>query len=604
MIKNQLLRFLPCVIIVTSALGQKPVYEDFVGAGHSEGVNISTSSSLHKPEREKPAGGISSLNGLGLESRQMEAARFLAQAGFGGKPHEINNLAAHLNFESWIDHQFSVKPTSMLYENRIAYQTAKNLRALTDDVSDYTNRTRHFHYAWWQSVMTNPDQLRQRVAMALSEIIVISTNGPINNNGENYSSFYDVLLTNSFGNYKDLLYEVTMHPAMGVYLTYLRNPKTDTTSNTFPDENYAREVMQLFSIGLYELNQDGSVKLDSNGDPIPTYNNEDIIELSKVFTGLGAGGLNQNAVNSGRELKFSTGQNDIDYKLPMNMYDNEHEPGEKYLLNGYVIPGGLSGIQDIELAIGHLFDHPNVGPFIGRKLIQNLVKSNPSPIYIQDVSAAFNDNGEGVRGDMKAVIKAILLHEEARECLWQTELTNGKLLAPKIRYTSFARAIQLDAPNNLHYTEGGDFFEDTFHRVLSAPSVFNFYSPDHVPNGPMNELDLVGPEFEIFNSVTSIGYLNQVNKWTDRADVFTAQELVRDVEVNRETYFEMARDPDILINFLDRILTKGRLKENTRDIIIEALLGLPDGNEENMLRDRWEIAAYLIMISPEFNILK
>jgi uncharacterized protein (DUF1800 family) len=602
--KTQLLRFLPCVFLVTSAIGQKPVYEDFVGAGHSQGINISASSSLHKPDREKPAAGIATLNGSGLESRHMEAARFLTQAGFGGKPHEINNLAADLNFESWIDHQFSARPTSMLNANRIAYQTAKSLRSRTHDVSNYDNRTKHFHYAWWQSVMTNPDQLRQRVAMALSEIIVISTNGPINNHGENYASFYDVLLKNSFGNYKDLLYEVTLHPAMGVYLTYLRNPKTDTTSNTFPDENYAREVMQLFSIGLFELNQDGSVLLDSNGDPIPTYNNDDIIELSKVFTGLGAGNLNQNGFNSGRVLKFSTSQNDMDYTRPMRMYEDEHETGEKNLLNGYVIPAGLPGLTDIELAIGNLFDHPNVGPFIGRKLIQNLVKSNPSPAYIQDVAEAFNNNGEGVRGDMKSVIKAILLHEEARECLWQTELTNGKLLSPKIRYASFARAMELVAPDNLFYTEGSGFFEDTFHRVLSSPSVFNFYSPDHIPNGPLNEMELVAPEFEIYNSVTSIGYLNQVNRWTDRADVFTAQELAEDVEVNREVYYEMAKDPEVLINFLDRLLTKGRLKEGTRDIIAEALVGLPDGNKENMLRDRWEIATYIVMISPEFNILK
>ncbi|MCZ4410471.1 DUF1800 family protein [Cryomorphaceae bacterium 1068] len=602
--KSQLLRFLPCVIIVTSAFSQKPVYEDFVGAGHSSGINISTSSSLSKPGREQAATGASSLDGSGLESRQMEAARFLAQAGFGGKPHEIKNLATHLNFESWIDRQFAVKPTSMLYENRRAYQTAKELKALTDDVSNYNNSSRHFHYAWWQSVMTNPDQLRQRVAAALSEIIVLSTNGPVNNNGENYASFYDLLLRHAFGNYKDLLYDVTMHPAMGVYLTYLRNPKTDTTSNTFPDENYAREVMQLFSIGLYELNQDGSIKLDENGNSIPTYDNDDIIELSKVFTGLAAGALNKNAIENDRVLRFSTNQNDMDYTVPMLMYEDEHEEGEKYLLNGYVIPSGLSGTEDIEMALTHLVNHPNTGPFICRKLIQNLVKSNPSPAYIADVSAAFNDNGEGIRGDMKAVIKAILLHEEARDCLWQNESTNGKLLAPSLRYTAFARAMQLDAGNNLYYSEGRGFFEDTFHRVLSSPSVFNFYSPDHIPNGPLNEMELVAPEFEIFNSVTSIGYLNQVNKWTDRADVFTAPELTGDVEVNREYYYEMAQDPQVLINHLDLLLTKGRLSETTRNIIIEALEGLPENNQENMLRDRWEIATYLVMISPEFNILK
>lgn len=602
--KNQILRFLPCVLIATSAFGQKPVYEDFLGAGHSEGIAVSSSSSVHKPDREQAALGKASINGHGLESRHMEAARFLAQAGFGGRPNEINHLAANLNFEEWITNQFAQAQTSMLRENRLAFENAKELRSQTNDVSNYNNTTKHFHYAWWNSVMTKPDQLRQKVAMALSEIIVLSTNGPINNYGENYASFYDVLLKHSFGNYKDLLYDVTMHPAMGVYLTYLRNPKTDTTSNTFPDENYAREVMQLFSIGLFELNQDGSLKLDENGQSIPTYDNDDIIELSKIFTGLGAGGLDQGAISNERELKFSTHQNDMDYTRPMAMYEDEHEQGKKYLLNDYVIPADLPGIQDIQLAIEHLWAHPNVGPFIGRKLIQQLVKSNPSPAYIQDVSEAFNNNGEGVRGDMKAVIRAILLHDEARECLWQTELTNGKLLPPTLRYAAFARAMQLNAPDNLYYTEGRNFFDETFHRILSSPSVFNFYSPDHTPNGILNDMELVAPEFEIYNSVTSIGYLNQVNKWTDRADIFTASELTEDVEVNREFYYEMARDPQILINHFDRILTKGRLSENTRNAIVEALNGLPDGNEENLLRDRWEIAAYLIMISPEFNILK
>ncbi|HKK39230.1 MAG TPA: DUF1800 family protein [Cryomorphaceae bacterium] len=602
--KNQLLRFLPCVIIVTSALGQKPVYEDFLGAGHSQGIVISTSNSVAKPERQQPASGIASLDGRGMESRHMAAARFLAQAGFGGRPQEINNLASSLDFEAWIDNQFEANPTSMLQENRLAYANAKQLRAQTHDVDNYNNTTKHFHYAWWHSVMTKPDQLRQRVAMALSEIIVLSTNGPVNNNGENYASFYDVLLRHSFGNYNDLLYDVTMQPAMGVYLTYLRNPKTDTTSNTFPDENYAREVMQLFSIGLFELNQDGSLKLDANGNSIPTYDNDDIIELSKVFTGLGAGALDQNAVNKGRELKFSTHQNDMDYTYPMRMYDEEHEQGKKYLLNDYVIPADLPGVQDIKLTIDHLVNHPNAGPFIGRKLIQNLVKSNPSSAYIEDVATAFNDNGKGVRGDMKAVIKAILLHEEARDCLWQSEPSNGKLLAPTLRFAAFARAMQLNAPDELYYKEGGGFLDDTFHRVLSSPSVFNFYSPDHMPNGPLNDMSLVAPEFEIYNSVTSIGYLNQVNKWTDRADVFTANELSENVEVDRPYYYEMARDPQVLINHLDRILTKGRLKESTRNIIVEALNGLSEWNEYDMLRDRWEIAAYMVMISPEFNILK
>jgi len=599
-----ILRFLPCVFIFSFIHSQIPTYEDFLGAGHVTGIRISTSSDLVKEGRERGATGIASMDGNGLDSRRMEAARFLTQAAFGGTPVQIERLSKNLDFEKWIDGQTNIPRTSMLKEVQSAYRTAKNLRSIYEDVSNYSNTSKHFHYAYWQSVMTNPDQFRQRVAMALSEILVISTNGPINNRAEAYASYYDIFIRNAFGNYRDILLEVTLHPSMGVYLTYLRNPKTDTLSNTFPDENYAREVMQLFTIGLFELNQDGSYKLDSNGEPISTYDNDDIIELSKVFTGLGVGALNEDALEDGRQLRFSTHQNDMDYTVPMIMYEEEHEPGEKYLLNGFVIPAGQSGMADIEMAIDHLFNHPNVGPFIARKLIQNMVKSNPSSAYIEEVAGAFNDNGNGVRGDMLAVLKAILLHAEARSCLWQTEPSNGKLLSPVLRWAAFARAMKLDANNNLYYTEGRGFLENTFHRVLSSPSVFNFYSPDHMPNGPLGDLGLVAPEFEIFNSVTSIGYVNRVDRWTDNGDVFSASELTDDVEVVKSHYYEMARDPEVLLNHLDRILTKGRLRDETRSYIREALAGIPDWDEDNMLRDRFEIATYLVMISPEFNILK
>jgi uncharacterized protein (DUF1800 family) len=600
----QSLRFLPFIFFFHFAQGQIPAYHDYIGAGHSEGVRVSASSTLLKPERTKSASGESSLDGGGLDSRKMEAARFLAQAGFGGTPNQIAHLASNLNFEKWIDEQFALGRTSMLAETQKAYAAAKNLRAQEHDVSNYSNRDKHFRYAWWHSIMTKPDQLRQRVATALSEIFVISVEGPISNHGDNYASYYDVLMKNAFGNYEDLLYDVSLHPAMGVYLTHFRNPKTDTTTNTFPDENYAREVLQLFSIGLFELNQDGSLKTDNSGNAIPTYDNEDIIELSKVFTGLGAGRLDQNAIENGRQLSFRTRQNDLDYTVPMAMYEEEHEQGSKHLLNDFVIPSGLPGLDDIRLAIQHLSNHPNVGPFIGRKLIQQLVKSNPSPSYIEDVASAFNDNGEGVRGDMKAVIKAILLHEEARTCLWQTEPTNGKLIPPTLRHAAFAKAMQLSAVDGYYYEDGRGFLEDNFHRILSSPSVFNFYSPDHVPNGPLSEQGLYAPEFEINNSVSSIGYLNSVNKWTSRGDVFTASELTEHVEVDKNHYLEMAKDPEVLINHLDMILTKGRMSESTRSIIEEAVQGLSAWNEERMLHDRWEIATYLVMISPEFTILK
>jgi uncharacterized protein (DUF1800 family) len=284
---------------------QPPVYTDYVGGGHSEGLIVTASHNDTDPDWSDDSIPEHTVNGEGLNGPRQEAARFLFQAAFGGDEEEINRLASTLDFEKWIEDQMKLPQTDMLsLTNQVYAQALARNIEVNGENDDYPKYDIHFQFAWWQAAMTKPDILRQRIAFALSEILVISKNSNIRNEGDALASYYDVLLQHAFGNYRDLLEAVTKHPAMGVYLSHFRNGKTDLENNTFPDENYAREIMQLFSIGLYELNQDGSYKTDVNGNRISTYGDEDIRNLAKVLTGLGAGGLTQEGLDTGRDSIF------------------------------------------------------------------------------------------------------------------------------------------------------------------------------------------------------------------------------------------------------------------------------------------------------------
>lgn len=252
------------------------------------------------------------------------------------------------------------------------------------------------------------------------------------------SSYYDILLDNAFGYFDTLLHDVTYNSAMGIFLTYVNNPKSDTSRNRFPDENYAREVMQLFTIGLYELNNDGTRKVDGNGDYIPTYDNETIAEFSKIFTGLSYG----NNPTFWDWAKYDR----LNYELPMKMFNDYHEPGTKTLLNGFIVPdrNPVDGNADVKDALNNLFTHPNVGPFIATRLIQRLVTSNPSTEYVDHVASVFNSDENGKRGNMKAVIKAILLYDSARNCdECDDDETFGKLSEPFQRYMQLNKILDI-----------------------------------------------------------------------------------------------------------------------------------------------------------------
>ncbi|MDD7887022.1 DUF1800 family protein [Flavivirga sp. 57AJ16] len=581
-------------------------YSDYLGAGHGNGITVTSSSEQSRGDWRETARAENTVNGQGLDARLLETSRFLAQATFGTNLDYIKTVSKNA-FEDWIDTQFDIHSPAMGHlTNNVYNQALVVFISKGGNPADYNGPDwSHFQYAWWQSNIDNEDLLRQRIALALSEILVISWDSNLKSYGVGLGDYYDVLKDNAFGNFRDLLLEMTLHPMMGGYLSHYNNPKSDPERNIHPDENFAREIMQLFTIGLYELNQDGSYELDGNGDRIPTYNNEDIKEFAKIFTGLGTPEVEGNKY--GVTPDFGVGFNFAKKDLPMIMYDEWHQSGEKKLLNGQVVPSGQSGMQDIEDAIDNLFNHKNTGPFIALRLIQQLVKSNPSPAYISRVSAAFN-NTKGVRGDMKAVIKAILLDEEARSCSWMSDPNNGKLIEPMMRYFNVTRQLDLDNRNGVNWNIGYDFFNATGQSPMGAPSVFNFFLPEYVPNSEFSDANLKAPEFEIHTSASSLAYINEVDKWTNPKYTSMLNTWDLDLEktpLNYEKLKYYAKDSDVLVNMLDKLFTRGQLSDETKRTIVEAIEPIQGTNQNtDYMYNRVKMGLYLILISPDYVILK
>jgi uncharacterized protein (DUF1800 family) len=344
--------------------------------------------------------------------------------------------------------------------------------------------------------------------------------------------------------------------------------------------------MQLFSIGLFLLQPDGAFKLDGAGQPIPTYDNGDITEFAKIFTGLAF---------AGSDYDFRAGQ--ALWTAPMRMYDAFHEPGPKNLLRGKYVPAGQTGMQDINDAIDNLFEHPNVGPFVARRLIQRLITSNPSPAYVERVSTVFDDNGSGVRGDMQAVITAILLDSEARDWPDQSDIAQGMLRESFLRRIHLARAF--DAANlTFDYPISDGSAPTNFsQRPLSSPTVFNFFLPDHQPTGEIADAGLFAPEFQIITTITAISSANSLQTQVDRAMNFDSNDLV-EVRLDLSDEIGIATDVRALIDRLDLLLMYGNMSQRMRAVLIEALQQLSDPEE------RARMAVHLISISPEYCVLK
>ncbi|MEL7187081.1 MAG: DUF1800 domain-containing protein [Pseudomonadota bacterium] len=500
-----------------------------------------------------------------------EAYQFLNQGTFGALDQETDDVIDR-GLEGWIDFQI-LRPASLQLPHVQSVPLPQFDFQLQTDRNDI----------WFRNVLWGEDQLRQRVAFALSEIMVVSQLGALNNAPFALADYYDVLTRNAFGNYRDLLEEITLHPAMGVYLSMLGNEKPNVALNIRPDENYAREVMQLFSIGLVELNIDGSTRLDGNNQPIPTYDQATIEGFAHVFTGwtwAGAPDWYQ---------ARATRQNQI---VPMELWEDFHDTGSKQLLNGVTLPPGQGGQQDLEDALDNIFEHQNVGPFLAIRLIQRLTTSNPSPGYVQRVAEVFNDNGQGVRGDLGAVVKAILLDDEARPEIAME--IDGKVKEPLLRLTQLWR--------NYNATSNGGGYPFGFSYILfgqgplQSPSVFNFFSPFYAPPGEIRDSSLVAPELQIATEyqntlITNFMFyqvfaLNQTNTDLQDTDIY--------IDISEE--MAIADDTTALIDMVAAKLLGGQISDTLRT---EAA-GMIDRFDATDTALRAAEAIYFVVTSPEY----
>ncbi|MDG0979992.1 MAG: DUF1800 domain-containing protein [Halieaceae bacterium] len=503
-----------------------------------------------------------------------EAARIADQTTFGPRMSEIEQISKE-GLDAWLAQQYQAsvglhEPIVRRYLSEYGY-----------DVNATPNPGFYRRYAFWEQAFTAPDPMRQVVAYALTQLFVVSEPTQIFVNPLALSNYYDTLLTHAFGNFEDLLLAVTLHPAMGFYLSHVNNAKTDPVANTFPDENYAREVMQLFTIGLYELNPDGTRKTDSEGRSIPTYNNATIREFSKVFTGLSYGSTDYSP-------NTFFGKTNPAFNTPMLMFETYHEPGAKTLLNGYSIPAGQTGMQDIHDAVKNLFNHPNVGPFVGKQLIQRLVTSNPSPAYVARVTAAFNGDTSGVRGDMRAVINAIFTDQEAA--------TGVRVREPFRRYLALNRSLNAAPEEGQNYMGLGGVVQNlTGQFVLAPPSVFNFYSPFYRPAGPAAQAGLSSPELQITTEDTVVGVTNLMAYALSTGQSIDTYEGYPKINIDLSDYAALANDQEALLDRLELEFFQGQLSTGTRGIIRDTLSEAAGASDQDIAK----LALYLAVISPE-----
>jgi len=576
-------------------------YPDHFGTGQYAGISVSSSDQ----DTDNPA--LHSIDGTGITPDLVGAARFLAQATMGYNYEQIEYVS-QIGIDAWLDEQFAIPSSSYATAYNMVYDSISTLTP-----NDQNRKNEFLGYVFYDMLMKEPDVLRHKVAFALSQILVTST-VPMSNSyrGFGASNYYDILYEGAFGNYRDMLFDVTKHPFMGVYLSYFQNRKVDFGLGTLPDENYAREIMQLFTIGLLELNNDGTLKLDESGNTIPTYDIKDVQELSKVFTGFGAG-----ARTSDGSLNFYTVHSVTDLTVDMTMYEEHHDKGQKKMVDGTVLPAGQTGLQDVNDAIDVLFNHPSIGPFMSIRLIQQLVKSNPSPEYINRVASVFNNNGEGVRGDLEAVIRAILTDPEAINCEVINTFENGKLIQPIERLTNLFIAFDVSTPSDKYWLNEDDHLEEfVAQSFMRSPSVFNFFSPFYAEGKYIRPNDLVSPEFQILDATTSIHYINIIEDAIKDQPFFNftaIDDLAYGVKNNTQDIpvLDFSDEIDILntqgilplLDRLDLLLCRGQLSDEAKVIIentVSQFQSIDGYTSEDAIKD----AIFLIMASPNYMILK
>lgn len=521
-----------------------------------------------------------------------DAARLLTQATFGANATEMKRVS-QMGVEAWIDDQM-LRPAALHMEY---IDQAKARRATATSAGKYYEEDSY--EAIWQQWLWGADQLRARMSFALSEIMVISNTAP-DIYPEAMSTYMDVLNKHAFGNYRELLEAVSLNPAMGYYLNMMGSEKEDTKNRKAPNENYAREVLQLFSIGLAQLNPDGSRKLGADGKPLPTYDEDTVKGFAQAFTGWHFAG---NATTN--PDKFAKSKEN--WILPLIPWSSKHSTGTKKLLNGTVLPAGQTPEMDLKQALDNIFNHPNVGPFIGKQLIQRFVTSNPSPGYVSRVSAVFDNNGMGVRGDLGATLKAVLMDAEARDLTRETDPKWGKQREPVVRFANVLRAFDVTSKNGrnkIHYLDSSD--DALGQSPLLAPSVFNFFSPAYTRPGKLAQAGLVAPEFQITNEIQTIGTANFFYQLVRNEGYGGGDSKVK---LDLSTAKGIANDAVKLTDYLAGLFSHGEFSATTRQQILDAINALPiRGNNgagstsERTARVR--AALTLAILSPDFVIQK
>ncbi|WP_313918856.1 DUF1800 family protein [Tahibacter sp.] len=542
-----------------------------------------------------------------------DAARFLAQTTFGPTAADIQHLRT-IGYRAWFDEQLAVPMTLQLdYLNWVA--------SIPEPV--YQNARME---AWWLGALGGPDpamptlihrdQLRQRVAFALSEIFVISkVNGAVSGQTRSAAHYYDRLATHAFGNFRNLLEDVTLHPAMGHYLSMFKNRKPDLAENIRPDENYAREVLQLFSIGLVELNPDGTPRL-LGGQPIPTYNQTTVRGFAHVFTGWNWKNCDQG--NSWDWQFCEPGPNGAYWEQPLEPVESMHDTAGpevdgnsqhyKQLLNyaGVALPNGRlpaggNARSDMAAAMDNIFRHPNVGPFMARALIQRLVSSNPSPAYVARVAAVFDNNGSGMRGDLGAVVRAIVFDAEARLGPYTRPDTFGKVREPLLRLAHLRRAMEARAQIGRFQDWNPEF--DYAQAPLASPSVFNFFKPDYSPPGELSTRGLLAPELQIHTESQITAQTNALGSqifWGYVGQTYAEPNSIL-IDTTRDA--ALAANPAALVDRYNLLLLSGQMSPWMRAHLVSYLDGITS-DTPNYLRQRVHEALYLIVNSPEYAVQK
>ncbi len=513
--------------------------------------------------------------------------RFLEQATFGPTSADITHVAT-VGYDAWLSEQFAAAKTGYTgfsFVTHTAPDTCKSDGTATsaaticarDNYSLFQVQRQFF-----QNALTGQDQLRQRVAFALSQIFVVSGTDIYEAYG--MAAYQNMLLDDAFGNFRQLLMDVTLSPVMGNYLDMVNNDKPNATQGTEPNENYARELMQLFSLGVYQLNADGSLKLDAQGKPIATYDQDVVEGYAHVFTGW------TYPPQAGANSKFG---NPVNYVGSMALFAAHHDTGAKLVLNGVTLPAGQTPEQDLNGAIDAMFNHPNVGPFIGRQLIQHLVTSNPSAAYVQRISAVFNDNGHGVRGDLQAVIREILLDAEARGDT-KTAADYGHLREPALFMTSMLRSIGGSSDGVYLRGQSGPMGQ----AIYMPPSVFNFYPPSYQIPGET----LQGPEFAIEDTATALARANFVYQMTYGSGA-TADATVTGstgTSLDLSSLIALAATPDDVVAALNQRLMHGSLSSAAAQSISQAVNAVSASDTTGRAR----MAIYLVTAAPQYQVEK